>query len=72
MADTKTYNITDKAGPYVAGQRVTGKKTIKLTEEQARYELLAGSITDPAKEKEAKTTARKTGSKDTGDQAAAE
>jgi hypothetical protein len=53
--DEKAYRATPQAGPYVAGKRVPtveqGGKTVPdpnwrltLTEPQARYELLAGSI----------------------------
>jgi hypothetical protein len=54
---TKAYRITAMAGYFVAGQRVplrgnteTGQpepvvgSILHLTDEQARYELLAGSI----------------------------
>lgn len=40
-----TYDITDKAPPRIALQRIGKDQTeIRLTEEQARAELLAGHI----------------------------
>lgn len=39
------YDITDKAPPRIALQRIEkGQTEIRLTEEQARAELLAGHI----------------------------
>jgi len=53
----KTFNVTEKAGAWVAGRRSPGSgKPITLTEEQARYPLIAGEIALPA----AKTTKPKT------------
>ncbi|SOC27645.1 hypothetical protein [Stappia indica] len=41
----KTYHVTDKAGPFVAGTRNPGKgQPLRLTEDQARYALIAGEI----------------------------
>ncbi|PZU93136.1 MAG: hypothetical protein DI527_07775 [Chelatococcus sp.] len=43
---TLVYDITDKAGPYIAGIRLTpGQTQITLTAEQAAYELDQGTIT---------------------------
>lgn len=44
--DGKTeFKITEKAGPFVAGQRSPGAgKPIRLTEEQAEWALRAGEL----------------------------
>ena len=47
MADKKIYRITEKAGVFLAGRRIGKARTIELTEEEARYELLNGTIADP-------------------------
>ena len=44
MADTKTYEVTETAGPKVAGRRVKPGDAIKLTALEARSELLMGNI----------------------------
>ncbi|MCA1242944.1 hypothetical protein LC092_10885 [Stappia stellulata] len=45
----KSYRVLEAAGPWVAGVRNPGKgKTIKLTEEQAQYAVIAGELEDPA------------------------
>ena len=38
------YRITDKAGPRVAGQLVGNRKTLRLTPDEADYELREGTI----------------------------
>lgn len=43
-ADRVTYDITETAPPYIAGQRVGDRKEIELAEDQARNELLSGHI----------------------------
>lgn len=54
---TQKYRITEKAGPFVAGTRNPGKgKTIQLSEEQARYPLIAGEIEEPGAAKAAEET----------------
>lgn len=46
----KTYTVTEKAGPWVAGQRSPGAgKTLELTPEQARYALIAEEVEDSGK-----------------------
>jgi hypothetical protein len=42
--ETKSYKCTDKAGDWVAGKRKPEDGMLQLTEEQARYELLNGTI----------------------------
>ncbi|APO76110.1 hypothetical protein AM571_CH03316 [Rhizobium etli 8C-3] len=42
--DRVTYDITETAPPFIAGQRVGDRKEIELTEDQARNELLSGHI----------------------------
>ncbi|TCR70537.1 hypothetical protein [Bosea sp. BK604] len=43
---TQIYDITNKAGPYIAGIKLTpGQSEITLTAEQAAYELAQGTIT---------------------------
>ena len=57
----KTFNVTEKAGAWLAGQRSPGAgKPVTLTEEQARYPLIAGEIEAPAA-KPAKPKADKAG-----------
>ncbi|WP_041375658.1 hypothetical protein [Polymorphum gilvum] len=54
----KPYLVTDKAGPFVAGTRNPGKgETLRLSEDQARYALIAGEI-EPAGKAEAVKTAK--------------
>lgn len=61
MSEKKAYKTTAAAGFFVAGQRVPSRMdedgnrvpivghVLNLTEEQAKYELLSGSI-EPAEE----------------------
>jgi hypothetical protein len=71
MSETKAYFTTDKAGWHVAGRRIPGEQRdgslrpklgheLMLTDEQAKYELLAGTIVAKALESEleAKKSAR--------------
>jgi hypothetical protein len=45
----KHYELTEKAGEFVAGQRrPEGGKTILFDEEQARYPLISGEIVEAA------------------------
>lgn len=56
VSETRPYRITDKAGFFVAGKRVPSRTdedgnrvpvvgaTIHLTDDEAKYELLQGSI----------------------------
>lgn len=44
MSNKKAYVVTDKAGQWVAGQRVEHGDTLMLTDRQARYELMRGII----------------------------
>lgn len=48
-ANTKTYVVTELAGPKVAGRRVTKSMELQLTEEEARSELLEGAIVEKGK-----------------------
>lgn len=44
----RTYEVTEKAGLFVAGKRSPGAgKTIELTEEQAHFALAAGELRLP-------------------------
>lgn len=53
------FTVTEKAGHFVAGQRSPGKdKPILLTEEQARYPLIAGEIRRPSAKAEEQPTAQ--------------
>lgn len=53
-----TYAITDKAPPRIALQRIEkGQTEIRLTEEQARAELLAGHIRPQAVAEQAPSNA---------------
>ena len=49
-AEKKTYTVTDKAGPRVAGKRVKAGDKITLTEAEALSELIFGTIVDPEAE----------------------
>jgi hypothetical protein len=40
----RDYAVQDPDALWVAGQRVPESRLVSLTEEQARYELLAGTI----------------------------
>ncbi|MFA7604029.1 MAG: hypothetical protein WCY29_13550 [Novosphingobium sp.] len=42
-----TYVVTELAGPRVAGRACVPNKTIELTEAEARFELIAGTIRKP-------------------------
>lgn len=43
--ELRTWEVTELAGPRVAGKRSPGVgKTVELTEEQAATELLAGAL----------------------------
>lgn len=57
----QTYEVTEKAGLFVAGKRSPGAgKTIELTEEQAHFALAAGELRlpgqKPAEEAEKETS----------------
>jgi hypothetical protein len=39
------YTVTDADAVFVAGKRVPESRIIDLTDEEARYELLAGAVT---------------------------
>lgn len=51
-----TYLVTDRAGPWVAGQRVSNLKDrrIELSVSQAEYELALGTITLPSADEQSK------------------
>jgi hypothetical protein len=55
----KDYVVTEKAGPFVAGTRNPGKGgTLRLTEDQARYALIAGEIEPATKTESTKPAAK--------------
>ncbi len=61
MSETKTksYVVTDKAGPYVCGRKNPGiGKTLELSAEQANYPLLNGEI-EPKVATKAKSESKK-------------
>ena len=46
----KSYTVTEKAGPWVAGQRSPGAgNTLDLTEVEARYALIAEELEETGK-----------------------
>lgn len=48
MSKKTNFIVTEKAGIWVAGKRSPGTgKTIPLTEDQAKYSLIAGEIERP-------------------------
>jgi len=48
MSSKIPFEVTEKAGTFVAGQRNPGAgKSIPLTEEQAFYALIAGELRRP-------------------------
>lgn len=48
MGTKTTFEVTEKAGVFVAGQRSPGAgKPLLLTEEQAHYALIAGELRRP-------------------------
>lgn len=58
----KTYLVTERAGPWVAGQRKPESGRIELSDTQADYELALGTITllpDGDKPKLEKATKRR-------------
>ncbi|WP_273792378.1 hypothetical protein [Brucella anthropi] len=62
MADRKKFEVTEKAGHFVAGIRNPGANApIYLTEEQAEYPLMLGEVRRPivAAEPEASAKGRK-------------
>lgn len=44
VAQTQNYTVTTTAGPNIAGRHVKPGDVVSLTENEARYELLAGTI----------------------------
>ena len=59
MSETKLFRTTDKAGWWVAGRKIPAEKIdgavrpkvgheLRLTEAEAKYELLSGVIERPA------------------------
>ncbi|WP_276200575.1 hypothetical protein [Chelatococcus sp. XZ-Ab1] len=44
MKERKLYEVTDRAGPWVAGQRRPVDGRLWLTDSQAAYELRLGTI----------------------------
>lgn len=67
----QTYEVTEKAGLFVAGKRSPGAgKTIELTEEQAHFALAAGELRLPG-QKPAEEAAKETSSEDSAKSAPA-
>lgn len=63
MSVKTKFEVTEKAGTYVAGMRSPGQgKSIELTEKQAQYALISGEIKRP-EPKQPKTTSTSTGKK---------
>ena len=49
MNDKTTFEVTEKAGLFVAGVRSPGVgKTVDLSEDQAHYALISGELVRPA------------------------
>ena len=44
MTEKKTYLVTERAGPWVAGKRRPADGIVVLTDSQAEYELRLGNI----------------------------
>jgi pyruvoyl-dependent arginine decarboxylase (PvlArgDC) len=44
MTEKQTYSVLNPDQVFVAGERVLPDRTVWLTADQARYELLAGTI----------------------------
>lgn len=44
MAERKLYEVTEKAGAWIAGQRRPADGRLMLTDNQAAYELTLGTI----------------------------
>lgn len=44
MKDRKEYEVTDRAGPWVAGRRKPADGRLFLTDSQAAHELRLGTI----------------------------
>jgi hypothetical protein len=45
MSEKKPFTLTDRAGTYVAGQRIKpGQRSVSLTEAEAEYELRERTI----------------------------
>lgn len=42
--ERQSYRVTTKAGPKVAGRTASPGEALDLTEPEARYELMAGTI----------------------------
>ncbi|HCH73226.1 MAG TPA: hypothetical protein DFK19_17225 [Ochrobactrum sp.] len=60
MAVKSRFEVTEKAGTFVAGERNPGAgKPISLTEDQAYYPLIAGEIRRPGTVAEAEPAAGK-------------
>ncbi|EEQ96337.1 Hypothetical protein OINT_1001763 [Brucella intermedia LMG 3301] len=60
MAVKSRFEVTEKAGTFVAGERNPGAgKPISLTEDQAYYPLIAGEIRRPGTVVEADPAAGK-------------
>lgn len=44
MSDLKIYKVCDPATLFIAGSRVDESRTVRLSEEQARYDVMAGVL----------------------------
>lgn len=60
MTSKANFDVTDKAGVFVAGMRSPGAgKTMELTDEQAFYPLLIGELRRPEPDNQARSRAPK-------------
>lgn len=59
MKDRKEYEVTELAGPWLAGQRKPADGRLWLTASQAAHELRLGTIRPPTPAEPAPAPARK-------------
>lgn len=64
MSNKKTYLVTERAGAWVAGQRRPASGRIRLTDNQAAYELRLGTIKPLPEVPAPKRTRKRTTAKD--------
>jgi len=57
--ERQSYRVTDKAGPKVAGRTASPGEVLDLTEPEARYEVMAGTIVPVPAEAEVEAGAPK-------------
>jgi hypothetical protein len=46
MSEIRKYRVTDTASPWAGGRRREPGDVVEMTEEQARYEVLAGHLVE--------------------------